>query len=58
MTTKQLKTILYIEDEADIQAIARLALEAIGGFIVDISNSGREGVLQAGKTRLTSSCST
>lgn len=49
MTTKQLKTILYIEDEADIQAIARLALEAIGGFIVDISNSGREGVLQAGK---------
>ena len=49
MRTKELKTILYIEDEADIQAIARLALEAIGGFVVHTCSSGREGVAHAGK---------
>jgi DNA-binding response OmpR family regulator len=49
MNTKTLKTILYIEDEVDIQAIARLALEAIGGFVVDICSSGREGVAYASK---------
>jgi CheY-like chemotaxis protein len=49
MTTKELKTILYIEDETDIQAVARLALEAIGGFVVETCSSGREGVAEAEK---------
>lgn len=44
MTTKTLEKILYIEDEADIQTIARLALESIGGFVVETCNSGREGL--------------
>ena len=47
MNTKTLQRILYIEDEADIQAVARLALEALGGFEVDTCSSGREGIARA-----------
>jgi two-component system, OmpR family, response regulator len=47
MNEKSLKKILYIEDEADIQAIAQLALEAIGGFTVETCSSGREGIARA-----------
>ena len=32
MTTPELRKILYVEDEPDIQEIARLALELAGGF--------------------------
>jgi two-component system, OmpR family, response regulator len=38
--------ILYVEDERDIQTIARLALEQIGGFKVRICSSGREALLE------------
>ena len=44
MTTPTLNRILYVEDEADIQAVAQLALEAIGGFSVTICISGKEAV--------------
>lgn len=44
MNTRKLEKILYIEDEADIQAIARLALEALGGFVVETCSSGRAGI--------------
>lgn len=44
---KALERILYIEDEADIQAVARLALEALGGFVVETCSSGRDGVARA-----------
>ncbi len=37
-----LKRILYVEDEADIQAVAKLALEMVGGFTVKICSSGEE----------------
>lgn len=47
MHAKSLERVLYIEDEADIQAIARLALEAVGGFVVDTCSSGREGIARA-----------
>ena len=47
MHTKSLERVLYIEDETDIQAIARLALEAVGGFVVDTCSSGREGIARA-----------
>lgn len=43
--TEQLTRILYVEDEPDIQMVARLALEALGGFTVEICSSGNE-VLQ------------
>ncbi|MBI3855681.1 MAG: response regulator [Planctomycetes bacterium] len=39
--------ILYVEDEPNIQAVARMALEDIGGFRVDVANSGLEGLEMA-----------
>jgi two-component system, OmpR family, response regulator len=47
MISPPLKRILMIEDEPDIQAIAQLALEALGGFQVRICSTGREGLLAA-----------
>lgn len=40
----ELKRILYVEDEPDIQAVARIALEHVGGFILEICNSGMEAL--------------
>ncbi len=37
----QLNKILYIEDEPDIQTVARLALENVGGFTLEVCNSGQ-----------------
>lgn len=42
-----LSRILYVEDEPDIQAVAKLALEAIGGFTVEICSSGQEALDRA-----------
>jgi DNA-binding response OmpR family regulator len=39
-----LERILYAEDDADIQQIAILALEAIGGFTVKACNDGLEAL--------------
>jgi CheY-like chemotaxis protein len=44
MTTKTLKRILYVEDEPDIQAVARIALEAVGGFQLLVCSSGQEAL--------------
>jgi two-component system, OmpR family, response regulator len=41
------KRILMIEDEPDIQAIARLALELVGGFTVELCGSGQEALRKA-----------
>ena len=41
-----LNKILYVEDEPDIQAVAKLALEAIGGFTVKICSSGQEALTE------------
>lgn len=43
----ELKKILYIEDDADIRAIAQIALEDIGGFIVKFCATGYEGLAAA-----------
>lgn len=43
----QLQRILYVEDEPDIQAIARVALEAVGGFVVNICGSGEQALREA-----------
>lgn len=45
--TDKLTRILYVEDEPDIQMVARLALEALGGYVVDICNSGDEALQRA-----------
>jgi len=39
-----LKKILYVEDEPDIQAVARLALESVGGFVLEVCSSGQEAL--------------
>jgi CheY-like chemotaxis protein len=39
--------ILYVEDEPDIQTVARLALETLGGFTVAICGSGQEALDRA-----------
>ncbi len=44
---EQLESILLVEDEQDIRVIARMALEKVGGFTVEIRKSGREAVERA-----------
>ena len=44
---EKLERILYVEDEPDIQVVARLALEMLGGFKVEICNSGNEALSRA-----------
>jgi len=39
-----LERILYAEDESDIQQVASLALEVVGGFTLKTCNSGLEAV--------------
>lgn len=45
--TDKLTRILYVEDEPDIQMVARIALEVVGGFTVKICSSGNEALSQA-----------
>ncbi len=39
-----LHRVAYVEDEPDIQAVVRIALEAIGGMQVTLLNSGEEAI--------------
>jgi two-component system, OmpR family, response regulator len=43
----ELQRILYVEDEPDIQAVAKLALEMVGGFTVKLCSSGEEALREA-----------
>ncbi len=47
MPQPTLNRILYVEDEPDIQAIAKLALEMVGGFTVELSSSGQDALHKA-----------
>lgn len=42
-----LQRILYVEDEADIRAVARVALQHVGGFTVKLCADGAEAVRDA-----------
>lgn len=44
---EKLTRILYVEDEPDIQTVARLALETLGGYTVEICGSGSEALAKA-----------
>ena len=44
MAHKPLTKILYVEDEPDIQTVALMALETIGGFTVRACSSGQEAL--------------
>jgi len=45
--SKDLSYIMMVEDEPDIQAVAKLSLEAVGGFSVEVCNSGQEALDRA-----------
>ncbi len=47
MTIPSLEKILIVEDDPDIQTVARMALEAIGGFTVEACNSGKDALIKA-----------
>ncbi|MDH5546264.1 MAG: response regulator [Gammaproteobacteria bacterium] len=40
----ELQRILLVEDEPDIQRVAEVALEMIGGFTLQICSSGKEAI--------------
>ena len=40
----ELNKILYVDDEPDIQAIAQIALEAVGGFTLKICSNGNDAI--------------
>jgi CheY-like chemotaxis protein len=44
MNRRPLNNILYIEDDPDIQTIARIALETVGGLAVRMCGSGQEAL--------------
>ena len=44
---EELTKILYVEDEADIQEVAKIALETVGGFTLKVCSSGEEALSQA-----------
>ena len=46
MTIPTLERILYAEDDPDIQQVALLALEMVGGFTLKTCNSGLEAVTE------------
>jgi len=41
MPDRELKKILYVEDEPDIAQVAQLALETVGGFSIESCENGR-----------------
>jgi len=48
MKDPSLRRILFVEDDPDIQAVARMALEAVGGFTVLACASGSEALSRLG----------
>ena len=44
MTAPSLRRILYVEDDPDIQSVAKLILESVGGFTVEACESGNRAV--------------
>ncbi len=47
MTRPELTRILFVEDDPDIQIIASIALEELGGFVIAVCHSGDEAMEQA-----------
>ena len=49
MSNTEMQRILYVEDEPDIQAVAKLALEQVGRFTLEVCSSGQEALDKAEK---------
>ncbi len=47
MAIDKLQKILYVEDEPDIREVAKIALEAVGGFTLKVCSSGEEALKNA-----------
>jgi len=47
LSNEEIKRILYVEDEPDIQAVAKLALEQVGRFTLEVCSSGQEALDKA-----------
>lgn len=47
MAEKQLSRILLVEDALDVQLVARMALEKMGGLTVEACSSGQEALEKA-----------
>ena len=45
--TRMLKHVLLVEDDPDIQEVARMTLEILGGLRVTTCNSGQEALVRA-----------
>lgn len=43
----ELVRVLYVEDEKDIQEVAKLALEMVGGYQVKVCSSGEQALAEA-----------
>lgn len=44
---RELKRILYVEDEPDIQSVTRISLEMMGDFTVKVCSNGHEALSEA-----------
>lgn len=42
-----LERVLYVEDDPDIQTVAQLALEVVGGLTVKVCSSGEQALAEA-----------
>ncbi len=47
MVARTLSKVLHVEDEQDIRVVVRLALEEIGGLVVEQASDGHEAVAKA-----------
>lgn len=47
MTGAALNKILYVEDDPDIQEVAKMALEMVGGYTLCVCSSGPEAIAAA-----------
>ncbi len=47
----ELKNVLYVEDDLDIQMVAQMALEVVGGLSLRACSSGREAIDAAASYR-------
>ncbi|MES2898534.1 MAG: response regulator [Pseudomonadota bacterium] len=47
----ELKNVLYVEDDQDIQMVAQMALEIVGGLSLRACSSGREAIDAAASYR-------
>lgn len=49
MNAKTLQHILYVEDDPDIQTVAQIALEMVGGFQLTTCSSGKQALQEAAR---------